>query len=146
MSACSVKNKKTHYACKIHIAGEIFFVIQMAFHIILPWSFKKPCTMWLQKMTLYYSVCPFSVNGNDTLILASLQSLFPTQSPSEMLGCPCESGGTQERSTGVPTGYTCALPSTKFHTHSTHLLSFLFGVFGQHLMHNRPIWRSNHYL
>ncbi len=31
--------------------------------------------MPLQKMTLYYSVCPFSVNGNDTLILTSLQSL-----------------------------------------------------------------------
>ena len=60
MSACSVKNKKTHYACKIHIACEIFFVIQMAFHIILPSSFKKPCRMWLQKMTSIQSKCLFS--------------------------------------------------------------------------------------
>ena len=56
----SVKNKKTHYACKIHIACEIFFVIQMAFHIILPSSFKKPCRMWLQKMTSIQSKCLFS--------------------------------------------------------------------------------------
>ena len=56
----SVKNKKKHYACKIHIAGEIFFVIQMAFHIILPSSFKKPCRMWLQKMTSILSKCLFS--------------------------------------------------------------------------------------
>ena len=32
----SVKNKKTHYVCNIHVACEIFFVIQMAFHNILP--------------------------------------------------------------------------------------------------------------
>ena len=49
----SVKNQKKHYACKIHIAGEIFFVIQMAFHIILYLKFENHVLMPLQKLTLY---------------------------------------------------------------------------------------------
>ena len=41
------------------------YYLKVENHVLMP----------LQKMTHNYSVCPFSVNGNDTLILASLQSL-----------------------------------------------------------------------
>ena len=88
----SVKNKKTHYACKIHIAGEIFFVIQMAFHIILPSSFKKPCRMWLQKMTSILSKCLFSQVAEMTWPLRHpFKSCFRTRSQ----WCWCALGSWQ---------------------------------------------------
>ena len=88
----SVKNKKKHYACKIHIAGEIFFVIQMAFHIILPSSFKKPCRMWLQKMTSILSKCLFSQVAEMTWPLRHpFKSCFRTRSQ----WCWCALGSWQ---------------------------------------------------
>jgi len=46
----------------------------MAFYTYPHLEVESHVLMSLWKMTLYYGVCPFSVNGNDTLILASLQS------------------------------------------------------------------------
>ena len=65
------KLRHTYKCSRFHI--RYLLSKHMAFYISPSWG-ESHVLMSLWKMTVYYGVCPFSVNGNDILILASLQS------------------------------------------------------------------------